>query len=1145
METGIAWKILGIEPTEDEEKLKAQYHKLLVGVNPEDDPEGFKRLREAYETAVDAARHPLQEPIEEEEKDEIGQWLDKVGNAYWYLSSRNDPACWKKLLEDPVCIGLDTALEARERFLVFMMQHVYVSQEIWQLIDREFHIIGEREELEEKFPEEFLDYIKYQVENKNFVPYEKLEILGLDEAEIRIDSYLQAYFDIKTAVDRGELEGIHQKIDALKDYEVRHPYENVERLKVALLEKEPGKAVALAEKLLEDNRGDVYVEYWSGCAYRENERWEPAKDCWQRILDRYPENYNARAAMAGYRMHQGEYLEAKEMIMDLLEENGRDEDVLDMMRQLNEPLLQYYREEAEKNPEDKEPVIEACWCLFQNERFKEAIKTLEELHITEDEDAYYDYVNMMGRCYLGENQYEQAIPYLLKWEAARENLVDDGSEKYRKRRSREGFIKSAIGMAYYKLKDYEQAAGYLEEGTKLEADQAARHSFMDLLSQVYYENGQYQKCADACTAIIEEDPSYYPAYLRRQQVYFELQDGQNVVDDYYNAIRIFPAYYKPYLLAAKVFCIYRQYEDAKKVIEAAKEEGIHHESIQYMEIRIMRNLAATPEESEKVLELCETLRQELQEKQAAGDVTGEKTELQVFDEEMQKDGMAGEAVDMQDLMLEEVILYMDMDKEEKALELIAEVYKEPHVNYRFHWIRADILRDQKKYTEAIKEYKYLQKTVAENDEFIYNSGVCLYRMGEMEEAEKEFRLTLQKNPEHASAHHYLMEIYSRKYQQTEDIQYYKSALEEINAQLELVPDAYYYIERGLLYMDHYEFEPAIADYKKALELEPDNLYAYNNIGYALRIQGRYEEAVPYFKQAIERMEDEHTLLPFMNLARTYEAMQQWQDAIETLKQAAAEFGVERRVYLAMSDYYMVLGEVDRALKTLNIVQKKGLINENDYLEKKAKLYVIAGNKEKAIDAYQDLLAYGKAITGHEKDDWEMRAEVLEEWGLYLFYCRDLKPAIKILKQSMKIRVKQGLDFENTGTHLAVAYYLRKEYAKAAKIARQVMDVVSSEERYLSFVALAPVRMVYRAQLYMCLRDYTKMKELLQRVGSIPKCKHCTHTRCSEVMIVWGMYEEAQGHVQKALEYYREGLSYDPWDQELVLAIRNLDRHAEE
>lgn len=267
-----------------------------------------------------------------------------------------------------------------------------------------------------------------------------------------------------------------------------------------------------------------------------------------------------------------------------------------MMRQLNEPLLQYYREEAEKNPEDKEPVIEACWCLFQNERFKEAIKTLEELHITEDEDAYYDYVNMMGRCYLGENQYEQAIPYLLKWEAARENLVDDGSEKYRKRRSREGFIKSAIGMAYYKLKDYEQAAGYLEEGTKLEADQAARHSFMDLLSQVYYENGQYQKCADACTAIIEEDPSYYPAYLRRQQVYFELQDGQNVVDDYYNAIRIFPAYYKPYLLAAKVFCIYRQYEDAKKVIEAAREEGIHHESIQYMEIRIMRNLAATPED---------------------------------------------------------------------------------------------------------------------------------------------------------------------------------------------------------------------------------------------------------------------------------------------------------------------------------------------------------------------------------------------------------------------------------------------------------------------------------------------------------------------------------------------------------------------
>ena len=36
------------------------------------------------------------------------------------------------------------------------------------------------------------------------------------------------------------------------------------------------RSVGMAEKLLEDNRGDVYVEYWSGCAYRENERWELA-----------------------------------------------------------------------------------------------------------------------------------------------------------------------------------------------------------------------------------------------------------------------------------------------------------------------------------------------------------------------------------------------------------------------------------------------------------------------------------------------------------------------------------------------------------------------------------------------------------------------------------------------------------------------------------------------------------------------------------------------------------------------------------------------------------------------------------------------------------------------------------------------------
>ena len=46
------WTILGIEQTKDLEAIKAAYRERLKMTNPEDNPEGFKELRSAYEEAL-------------------------------------------------------------------------------------------------------------------------------------------------------------------------------------------------------------------------------------------------------------------------------------------------------------------------------------------------------------------------------------------------------------------------------------------------------------------------------------------------------------------------------------------------------------------------------------------------------------------------------------------------------------------------------------------------------------------------------------------------------------------------------------------------------------------------------------------------------------------------------------------------------------------------------------------------------------------------------------------------------------------------------------------------------------------------------------------------------------------------------------
>ena len=76
MEKQMVFHVLGIDETKDEQIIRDVYRARLKTVNPEDDPEGFKRLREAYETALRLARQPEEDG--HKEKTEIDLWVDRV-----------------------------------------------------------------------------------------------------------------------------------------------------------------------------------------------------------------------------------------------------------------------------------------------------------------------------------------------------------------------------------------------------------------------------------------------------------------------------------------------------------------------------------------------------------------------------------------------------------------------------------------------------------------------------------------------------------------------------------------------------------------------------------------------------------------------------------------------------------------------------------------------------------------------------------------------------------------------------------------------------------------------------------------------------------------------------------------------------------
>ena len=52
MDLNMAFSVLGIEPAKDENLIRSAYHAALPANNPEENPDGFKLLRKAYEQAM-------------------------------------------------------------------------------------------------------------------------------------------------------------------------------------------------------------------------------------------------------------------------------------------------------------------------------------------------------------------------------------------------------------------------------------------------------------------------------------------------------------------------------------------------------------------------------------------------------------------------------------------------------------------------------------------------------------------------------------------------------------------------------------------------------------------------------------------------------------------------------------------------------------------------------------------------------------------------------------------------------------------------------------------------------------------------------------------------------------------------------------
>jgi len=186
--------------------------------------------------------------------------------------------------------------------------------------------------------------------------------------------------------------------------------------------------------------------------------------------------------------------------------------------------------------------------------------------------------------------------------------------------------------------------------------------------------------------------------------------------------------------------------------------------------------------------------------------------------------------------------------------------------------------------------------------------------------------------------------YEEKGQYDEAISNYTKAL-EINPR-----DADAYYNRGVVYNRKGQSDEAISDFTKALEINPRDAHAYYNRGIVYNRKSQSDEAISDFTKALEI--NPRYAEAYKSRGSTYDDKGQYDEAISDYTKALEIDPRDALEYRQRGDAYYSKGEYDSAISDFN---KAIDINPKD-----AVAYVFRG------DAYEKKARYKEAILDYNK-----------------------------------------------------------------------------------------------------------------------------------------------------------------------------------
>ncbi len=229
-----------------------------------------------------------------------------------------------------------------------------------------------------------------------------------------------------------------------------------------------------------------------------------------------------------------------------------------------------------------------------------------------------------------------------------------------------------------------------------------------------------------------------------------------------------------------------------------------------------------------------------------------------------------------------------------------------------------------------------------------------------------------------------------------ELKQYDRAIENYRKAIELNPKyAEAYSNRGLAYSELKQYDRAIEDYGKAIKLNPDLPEAYNNRGLAYYELKQYERAIENYGKALELNPDD--AVAYNNRGLAYYELKQYERAIENYGKALELNPKYAKAYYNRGLAYYRLNQCERAIENYG---KALELNPND-----AEAYNNRGNAYDKLNQHERAIEdYGKAIelNLNYAEYYGNRGIVYSEIGRYEESARDFKNAGILFSSSERV-----------------------------------------------------------------------------------------------------------------------------------------------